>query len=105
MDSMLTEMIAAIVVAILGYVIGIIKDRQTNLNFEDKYARYKLLFDVSGTVIKAMDEKLYTEMEEAITKMKEAYESPTFTTQAFNSIIKECKDVFDRAQILLKKRE
>ena len=90
--------------AILGYVIGIIKDRQTNLNFEDKYVRYKLLFDVSGTVIKAMDNKLYTEMEEAIAKIKEAYESPTFTTQAFNSIIKECKDVFDRAQELLKKR-
>ena len=91
-------------VAILGYVIGIIKDRQTNLNFEDKYVKYKLLFDVSGTVIKAMDNKLYTEMEEAIAKIKEAYESPTFTTQAFNSIIKECKDVFDRAQELLKKR-
>ena len=101
---MLTEMITAIMVAIIGYVIGIIKDRQTNLNFEDKYVRYKLLFDVSGTVIKAMDNKLYTEMEEAIAKIKEAYESPTFTTQAFNSIIKECKDVFDRAQELLKKR-
>lgn len=101
---MLTEMIAYIMLAILGYVIGIIKDRQTNLNFEDKYVRYKLLFDVSGTVIKSMDNKLYTEMEEAIAKIKEAYESPTFTTQAFNSIIKECKDVFDRAQELLKKR-
>lgn len=101
---MLTEMITAIMVAIIGYVIGIIKDRQTNLNFEDKYVKYKLLFDVSGTVIKAMDNKLYTEMEEAIAKIKEAYESPTFTTQAFNSIIKECKDVFDRAQELLKKR-
>lgn len=101
---MLTEMITAIMVAIIGYIIGIIKDRQTNLNFEDKYVKYKLLFDVSGTVIKAMDNKLYTEMEEAIAKIKEAYESPTFTTQAFNSIIKECKDVFDRAQELLKKR-
>ena len=101
---MLTETITAIMVAIIGYVIGIIKDRQTNLNFEDKYVKYKLLFDVSGTVIKAMDNKLYTEMEEAIAKIKEAYESPTFTTQAFNSIIKECKDVFDRAQELLKKR-
>ena len=101
---MLTETIVAIMVAIIGYVIGIIKDRQTNLNFEDKYVKYKLLFDVSGTVIKAMDNKLYTEMEEAIAKIKEAYESPTFTTQAFNSIIRECKDVFDRAQELLKKR-
>ena len=101
---MLTEMITAIMVAIIGYIIGIIKDRQTNFNFEDKYVKYKLLFDVSGTVIKAMDNKLYTEMEEAIAKIKEAYESPTFTTQAFNSIIKECKDVFDRAQELLKKR-
>ena len=82
---MLTETIVAIMVAIIGYVIGIIKDRQTNLNFEDKYVKY-------------------TEMEEAIAKIKEAYESPTFTTQAFNSIIKECKDVFDRAQELLKKR-
>ena len=37
--------------------------------------------------------------------MKEAYESTSFTTQAFTEIVKECKDVFDRAQILLKKRE
>lgn len=105
MDSMLVELITAIVVAVIGYVIGIFKDRQYNLKVEDVYNKYKLIFDVSGVVIKTIDEKLYTEMEEAIAKMKEAYESTSFTTQAFNEIVKECKDVFDRAQILLKKRE
>lgn len=105
MDSMLSEMIIAIVVAIIAYITGIVKDRQVNLNFEDKFSKYKLIFDVSGTVIKSLDEKLYVEMEEAITKMKEAYESPTFTTQSFNEIVKECQDVFDRAQELLKNRK
>lgn len=104
MDEMLMEMIVTIVVAIIGYVIGIIKDRTTNLNLEDKYLKYKLLFDVSGVVIKTIDEKLYREMEEAIAKMKEAYESPAFTTKMFNQLVKECKDVFDRAQVLLKNR-
>ena len=105
MSEQLLELIIAIIVAVIGYVIGIFKDRQYNIKVEDVYNKYKLLFDVSGAVIKTIDEKLYVEMEEAIAKMKEAYESTSFTTQAFNEIVKECKDVFDRAQILLKKRE
>jgi len=90
MDEMFIEMITAIVVAVLGYVVGIIKDRQTNLKLEDTYVKYKMIFDVSGSVVKVIDEKLYREMDEAVAKMKEAYESPTFTTQAFNEIVKEC---------------
>ena len=105
MDSMLVELITAIVVAVIGYVVGIVKERQYDLAIEDTYSKYKLIFDISGTVIKMVDEKLYTEIEEAIAKMDEAYKSPTFTTAMFNQIVKESKDVFDRAQILLKKRE
>lgn len=98
------EAIVAIVVAVIGYVVGLIKERQGNLLFEDTYMQYKLLFDVSGMVIKGIDEQLYMELEEAVAKMKEAYENPGFTTQAFNGIVKECKDVFDRAELLLKNR-
>lgn len=101
MDEMLSEMIVAIVVAVIGYAIGIFKDRQYNLKVEDVYSKYKLFFDISGAMVKALDEKLYNEIEEAIKKMDEAYKSPTFTTQAFNEIVKECSDVFKRAQELL----
>ena len=104
MNEQLLELITAIIVAVIGYVIGIVKERQYDLAIEDKYSKYKLVFDVSGAVIKTVDEKLYTEIEEAIAKMDEAYKSPTFTTAMFNSIVKESKDVFDRAQVLLKNR-
>lgn len=104
MEQMWIEIIVPIVVAVIGYVVGFIKERQGNLLFEDTYMRYKLLFDVSGMVIKGIDEKLYVELEEAVAKMKEAYENPSFTTQAFNGIVKECRDVFDRAEMLLKTR-
>ena len=104
MNEQLLELIIAIIVAVIGYVIGIFKEKNYQIKFEDTYSKYKLIFDVSGTVIKAMDEKLYTEMEEAIAKMKEAYENPSFTPDAFASIVKECKDVFDRVQELLSKR-
>ena len=104
MDSTLMECVTAIVVAVIGYVIGIIKERQYDLALEDRYSKYKLIFDVSGSVLKVMDEKLYTEIEEAIAKMDEAYKSPTFTTAMFNQIVRESKDVFDRAQELLESR-
>ena len=104
MNEQLLELIMAIIVAVIGYVIGIVKERQYDLAIEDIYSKYKLIFDISGTVIKMVDEKLYTEIEEAIAKMDEAYKSPTFTTAMFNQIVKESKDVFDRAEALLKKR-
>jgi len=104
MDTLLSEMIFAIVTAIIGYVVGVFKDRQYNLKMEDLYGKYKLFFDISGNVLKAVDEKLYGEIEEAIAKMKAAYESEAFTTKAFNEIVLECKDVFDRAQYVLKNR-
>lgn len=101
MDNLLVECIVAIVVAILGYIVGIFKDRQYELSIEDKYVKYKLIFDVSGAVVKTLDEKLYSEMEEAIVKMKQAYESPEFTTKMFQEIVKESTDVFDRVQELI----
>lgn len=104
MDSALIECVTGIIVAVVGYVIGVIKERQYDLAIEDRYSKYKLIFDVSGSVIKLMDEKLYTEIGEAVAKMDEAYKSPTFTTAMFNQIVKESKDVFDRAQELLESR-
>ena len=104
MDSALIECVTGIIVAVVGYVIGVIKERQYDLAIEDRYSKYKLIFDVSGSVLKVMDEKLYIEIEEAIAKMDEAYKSPTFTTAMFNQIVKESKDVFDRAQELLESR-
>ena len=104
MDAMLSESIVAIVTAIIGYIVGKFKERQYNLKVEDLYSKYKLFFDISGSILKTMDAKLYSELEEAIAKMKGAYESESFTTQAFNEIVLECKDVFDRAQIILKNR-
>lgn len=104
MDELLSEMIVAVVVAVLGYVIGYMKERQINNKIEDTYVKYKLFFDVSGSVLKTVDEPLYKEVEEAITKMKTAYESDSFTIQAFNEIVKECADVFNRAQTLIKNR-
>lgn len=104
MDDLIVELVTSVVVAILAFVVGIFKERQYDLKMEDIYVKNKLFFDVSGMVVKAIDEKLYNEMDEAVKRMKEAYESPTFTTAAFNSIVKECKDVFDRAQVLIKSR-
>lgn len=104
MEHLLTEMIVAIVVAVIGYVVGLMKERQTNLKIEDAYAKYKLFFDVCGNVIKTIDADLYRELDEAITRMRVAYESEAFTVQAFNEIVKECADVFARAQILIKNR-
>ena len=105
MDELLVEMVTAIVVAILGYIVGIIKERQYDLKIEDLYVKYKMIFDISGDIIHALDEKLYVEMEEAIAMMKEAYESPTMSTAMFNKIVKESKDVFDRVNVLLKGRK
>ena len=104
MDAMLSELIVAVITALIGYIVGKFKERQYNLKVEDLYCKYKLLFDISGSVLQTMDAKLYTELEEAISRMKAAYESESFTTQAFNEIVLECKDVFDRAQVVLKNR-
>jgi hypothetical protein len=104
MDAMLSELIIAITTAVIGYVIGIFKDRQYNLKMEDLYSKYKMFFTVSGVLLKQVDEKLYHEVEEAIQKMQMAYQSESFTTKAFNEIVLECKDVFDRAQYLIKNR-
>lgn len=104
MEDLIVELVTSIVVAVLAFIVGMFKERQYDIKMEDAYVKNKLLFDVSGTVVKAVDEKLYNEMEDAIKKMKEAYESPMFTTASFNTIVKECKDVFDRAQVLIKSR-
>lgn len=104
MDTLIYEIVVTIVTAVIGYFIGIFKERQYDIKIEDLYSKYKLFFKISGLMLKQVDEKLYYEIEEAINKMQTAYESESFTTKAFNEIVLECKDVFDRAQIVLKNR-
>lgn len=104
MEDLIVELVTSIVVAVLAFIVGMFKERQYDIKMEDAYVKNKLLFDVSGMVIKALDEKLYNEMEDSVKKMQEAYESPKFTNKAFQEIVKECKDVFDRAQLLIKSR-
>lgn len=104
MQEIITEIALAVGAGVAAYFVGIFKDRQYNLKIEDLYSKYKLLFNVSGALIKTLDEKLYVEMEQAITKMQTAYTSEGFTTKSFNQIVKECADVFNRAEELLKNR-
>lgn len=104
MNEMLAELIVAIITAVIGYIIGIFKDRQYNLKVEGIYSKYKLLFKVSGAMLRVKDEQLYHEVEEAIERMQTAYQDESFTTKDFNEIVLECKDVFDRAQVVLNRR-
>lgn len=101
MDEIVYTIIVAIIVAIIGAVIGWTKRAGWDTKFENIYIKYKLVFDVSGTLIKAYDEQLYNELAELLTKMKLAYESPEFTADEFNAIVKEGQDVIDRVEDLL----
>lgn len=105
MDEIIYTVIVAIIVAVIGGVIGWTKRQGYDEKFENIYIKYKLIFDVSGTIVQAIDAQLYQEMKEALAKMKEAYESPEFTVSQFNEIVKECQDVFDRVNELLADRK
>ena len=100
--SLLGAVILAAITAVIGYGIGWSKKKGHDIMFEDIYAEHKLFFDVAGQMVKDIDEKLYKELEEAILAMKTAYESPAFTTEAFQEIIMECGDVFERAKEIIK---
>lgn len=104
MESLWTELLVAVITALISVVITWTKKEQIDIAVEDKYAKYALVFQVSGELIRALDEKLYVEMDEALKKMRLAYQSPEFTTKMFQEIVKESKDVFDRANELIKNR-
>lgn len=102
MEGLLTEFLVAVLTAFVSIVLTWFRREAYDIRFEDLYSKYRMVFEVSGELVKAMDEKLYVEMGDCVQKMKQAYESPEFTPSMFNQIVKECKDVFDRAEQLLK---
>lgn len=104
METVFMELATAVASVLAGWIIGIIRERQVNLDLEDEYARCKLFLEVSGNVLEAIDPKLHAEVVEAVACMRNAYESEAFTQQAFNAIVKECRDVFVRARELVGNR-
>lgn len=105
MDEIIYTVIVAIVVALIGALIGWTKRKGYDTKFENIYIRYKMVFEIAGALIKAYDEALYNELNDALTKMKNAYESPEFTADQFNEIVKECQDVLNRVDELLNKHK
>lgn len=100
--AILGAVVLAVITAIIGYGIGWTKKKGYDIAFEDVYAEHRLFFEVAGQMVAEMDEKLYKELEEAVTAMRTAYESPSFTTESFQLIVAECEDVFQRARELIK---
>ena len=105
MDEIIYTVIVAIIVAVISGVIGWTKRKGYDTKFENIYIKYKMVFEIAGALIKAYDEPLYNELNEALAKMKSAYESPEFTADQFNEIVKECQDVLNRVDELLNKHK
>ena len=104
MNDVLMDILYVVVTAIVSVAVTWIKRESYDIQFEDKYCKYLMIFELSGGLVKMWDEKLYEEMAECVRLMKKAYTSPEFTPSAFNKIVKESKDVFDRVQELMKNR-
>ena len=104
MEDLWTELLIAIISAVVSVFIGWFKRSDYDVKCEDLYAKYAMVFQVSGELVRALDEKLYVEMEDCIKKLTLAYQSPEFTPNMFNQIVKESKDVFDRVNELIKNR-
>ena len=105
MDEIIYTVIMAIIVALIGALIGWTKRKGYDTKFENIYIKYKMVFEIAGALIKTYDEALYNELNDALTKMKNAYESPEFTADQFNEIVKECQDVLNRVDELLNKHK
>lgn len=105
MDEIIYTVIVAIIVALIGALIGWTKRKGYDTKFENIYIKYKMVFEIAGALIKAYDEALYNELNDALTKMRSAYESPEFTADQFNEIVKECQDVLNRVDELLNKHK
>lgn len=101
MDEMIYALIIGIACVVIGTAITWTKKKGYDDKVTDLYEKYRIVFTLSGALIKSVDEKLYNEMEEAINKMTEAYNSPNFTPSMLEDIIKECQDVFDRVQEII----
>ena len=105
MDEIIYTVIVAIIVALIGALIGWTKRKGYDTKFENIYIKYKMVFEIAGALIRTYDEALYNELNDALTKMKNAYESPEFTADQFNEIVKECQDVLNRVDELLNKHK
>ena len=105
MDEIIYTVIMAIIVALIGALIGWTKRKGYDTKFENIYIKYKMVFEIAGALVKTYDEALYNELNDALTKMKNAYESPEFTADQFNEIVKECQDVLNRVDELLNKHK
>ena len=105
MDEIIYTVIMAIIVALIGALIGWTKRKGYDTKFENIYIKYKMVFEIAGALIRTYDEALYNELNDALTKMKNAYESPEFTADQFNEIVKECQDVLNRVDELLNKHK
>ena len=100
----LAEFLVALVTAIISAVLTWVRKNAYDIKFEDLYVKYSMMFQVSGELVKSIDEKLYKEMEDCVKKLTLAYQSPEFTTAMFNSLVKEAQEVFDYVDDLLKNR-
>lgn len=100
----LAEFLVALITATITAVLTWMRKNSYDIKFEDKYAKYSMLYQVSGEVVKSIDEKLYKEMEDCIKQLTLAYQSPEFTTSMFNSLVKEAQELFDYVEDLLKNR-
>ena len=105
MDEIIYTAIMAIIVALIGALIGWTKRKGYDTKFENIYIKYKMVFEIAGALVKTYDEALYNELKDALTKMRNAYESPEFTADQFNEIVKECQDVLNRVDELLNKHK
>ena len=105
MDEIIYTVIMAIIVALIGALIGWTKRKGYDTKFENIYIKYKMVFEIAGALIRTYDEALFNELNDALTKMKNAYESPEFTADQFNEIVKECQDVLNRVDELLNKHK
>lgn len=103
MDAILYTVIIGIACVVIGAGIYWFKKSGYDTKAEEVYKKYQYIFTFAGVLVKSIDEQLYKEMQEALDKMKEAYESGTVTPSELEEIIKECEDVYERVQELLDK--
>lgn len=100
----LAEFLVALITAAISAILTWMRKNAHDIKFEDMYVKYSMMFQVSGELVKSIDEKLYKEMEDCVKKLTLAYQSPEFTTSMFNSLVKEAQELFDYIEDLLKNR-
>lgn len=98
MNELYIGLVVAIATAIVGYFI--IKIRSDG-RAETFYNTYQVFFALTGQIIKNFDEKLYDEMKEVSELLAIIYKNPEFTESDLKEVLKEAKDVYDRAKKLM----